>query len=307
MNTDESSSQKIGIKKLTKQYPKTNKPSLKNLSLHVNGGEVYGFLGPNGAGKSTAIRTLLNFIQPSSGSATILGLDIIKDSVEIKKSVGYLSGDFATYNKMTGANYLEFMGELQPPTSKQYVKELISRLKAEPAKKMSDLSRGNKQKFGIIQAFMHQPDILILDEPTSGLDPLMQEEFYSLVQESKDRGAAIFMSSHIMSEVQRMCDRVGIIREGKLIEEKNIADMSNDASQTFDISFNGKVPIADLKKIKSAKVVSVDESSVTVHMHGELAPLFAVLAKNEVTKIDARNLDLEEMFLSFYSDKGVEK
>jgi ABC-2 type transport system ATP-binding protein len=197
------------------------------------------------------------------------------------------------------------MGELQPPASKQYVQELIKRLKAEPAKRMGDLSRGNRQKFGIIQAFMHKPDILILDEPTSGLDPLMQEEFYKLVVEAKERGAAVFMSSHIMSEIQRMCDRVGIIRDGKLVDEKTIADMATQASQTFDITFNGKVPIADLKKIKSARVVAGKDSSVTIHMHGELAPLFKVLSNYEVTKMDARNLDLEELFLSFYSGKGA--
>jgi ABC-2 type transport system ATP-binding protein len=294
---------KIVINNLTKQYQGTSKPSLQNLTLHVNAGEVYGFLGPNGAGKSTAIRTLLNFIQPTSGNASILNLDIVKDSVEIKKHVGYLSGDFAIYPKMTGANYLEYLGELQPPESKKYVQDLIKRLKAEPTKRMGDLSRGNRQKFGIIQAFMHKPDILILDEPTSGLDPLMQEEFYKLVLEAKERGAAVFMSSHILSEIQRMCDRVGIIRDGKLVDERNISDMTAQASQTFDISFNGKVPLSELKKIKSAKLVESTDSSVTIHMHGELAPLFKILSTCEVTKIDARNLDLEELFLGFYSNK----
>lgn len=294
---------KIVVKNLTKQYSGTSKPSLENLSLNVNAGEVYGFLGPNGAGKSTAIRTLLNFIQPTSGTANILGLDAVKDSVEIKKSVGYLSGDFAIYPKMTGNNYLKYMGELQPPVSKKYVQDLIKRLKAEPKKRMGDLSRGNRQKFGIIQAFMHKPDILILDEPTSGLDPLMQEEFYKLILEAKERGASVFMSSHILSEIQKMCDRVGIIRDGKLVDERAISDMSSHASQTFDITFNGNVPAAELKKIKSARVVSIKDSNVTIHMHGELAPLFKVLSNYEVTKIDARNLDLEELFLGFYTGK----
>ena len=300
---NEATIKKIVVNNLTKQYSGTSKPSLDDLTLHVNAGEVYGFLGPNGAGKSTAIRTLLNFIQPTSGSATILDLDIVKDSVKIKESVGYLSGDFAVYPKMTGANYLYYMSELQPPESKEYVLELVKRLKAEPTKQMGDLSRGNRQKFGIIQAFMHKPDIIILDEPTSGLDPLMQEEFYKLVLEAKERGAAVFMSSHIMSEIQKMCDRVGIIREGKLVDEKTIADMANQASQTFDITFNGSVPIAELKAIKAARVVSHEDSNITIHMHGELTPLFKVLAKHEVTKMDARNLDLEELFLSFYSGK----
>lgn len=304
MGSIDNSSNLIVIDKLSKRYSSTKKLALDNVSLHINSGEVYGFLGPNGAGKSTAIRTLMNFIQPSSGSATILNLDIVKDSVAIKKSVGYLSGDFAVYPKMTGAQYLNYMGDLQPPASKKYIDELIKRLKAEPNKKLGELSRGNRQKFGIIQAFMHQPQILILDEPTSGLDPLMQEEFYKLLAEAKSRGAATFMSSHILSEVQRTCDRVGIIRDGKLIEERIIAEMELEASQTFDISFSGNVPTADLKKISGAKITIVDKSSVTVHMHGKLAPLFSVLAKNDVTKIDVRNLDLEELFLGFYESKG---
>jgi ABC-2 type transport system ATP-binding protein len=295
----------IELNNLVKVFGSTR--AVDGVTLHVDKGEVYGFLGPNGAGKSTAIRTLLNFIQPTSGSATILDLDVVNDSVEIKKSVGYLSGDFAIYAKMTGEQFLKYMGELQPPASKKYVDELIRRFKAEPKKKLGELSRGNRQKFGIIQAFMHKPQIVILDEPTSGLDPLMQEEFYKLVAEAKQRGAAVFMSSHILGEVQRTCDRVGIIRSGKLIEERVIAEMATEASQTFDITFSGKVPLSELKKIKRAKVTDVDKSSVTIHMHGKLAPLFSVLAKSDVTKIDARNLDLEEMFMGFYSDKKAKK
>jgi ABC-2 type transport system ATP-binding protein len=293
----------IIIKELTKKYKGSDRFALKDLSLEVHAGEVYGFLGPNGAGKSTAIRTLLNFILPTSGSATILGMDIVEKSVDIKRNVGYLSGDFALYPKMTGSQYLEYLGQLQPPSSKGYVSDLLKRLKAEPEKKLGNLSRGNRQKFGIIQAFMHQPKILILDEPTSGLDPLMQEEFYKLVAEAKTRGAAIFMSSHILSEVQKTCDRLGIIRDGKLVDERVIADMNTEASQTFDIVFADKPPIAELKKIKDARVTIGKDGQVTVHMHGKLAPLFSVLAKHDVTNIDGRNLDLDELFLGFYTDK----
>lgn len=291
----------IVLNKLTKQYPGTAKPSLKDISLHVNYGEVYGFLGPNGAGKSTAIRTLLNFIQPTSGTATIKGLDVVKDSVEIKKSIGYLSGDFAIYPKMTGANYLNFMSDLQPPTTKKYMEELLTRFKAEPSKKMGELSRGNRQKFGIVQAFMHQPDVIILDEPTSGLDPLMQEEFYKLISESKERGASVFISSHIMAEVQRICDRLGIIRNGKLVDEMVIADLEKKAAQSFIIIFADKPPIPELKKIPGSKVEIKNDNSVLVHMRGELKGLFKVLAKHDVNNIDAQNVDLENTFLSFYS------
>lgn len=294
----------IRINKLTKQYPGTKTPALKALTLHVNSGEVYGFLGSNGAGKSTAIKTLLNFLQPNGGSATIKGLDIVKDSVEIKKYVGYLSGDFAIYPKMTGNQYLQYMSELQPPASKKYMNDLIARFDAQPAKKMGDLSRGNRQKFGIIQAFMHQPEIIFLDEPSSGLDPLMQEEFYNLVNESKQRGAAIFLSSHVMAEVQRTCDRVGVIRNGKLVDEMIISELRDKAAQSFVIEFIGKAPLVELRKIPRAKVEVRSQQTVVVYMHSELRPLFKVLSRHEVKTIDAENLDLENMFLGFYGNGG---
>lgn len=297
----------IVAENLSKKYAGTDVFALKNLKFEVKPGEVYGFLGPNGAGKSTTIRILMNFIQPTSGSAKILGNDVVSEAVEIKRSVGYLSGDFAIYPKMTGKHYLAYMNELQPPSSKSYLNELVARLKAEPNKKLGALSRGNRQKFGIIQAFMHQPDILILDEPTSGLDPLMQEVFYELIAEAKARKTAVFMSSHILSEVQRTCDRIGIIRSGKLVDELVMADMAAEASQTFDIEFSNNPPTAELKKIKGAHIDKTDGNSVTIHINGKLSPLFAVLARHEVAKLDARNLDLEDLFLGFYQEDKEKK
>lgn len=296
----------ISIQKMSKRYAGSERYALKQLTLKVNKGEVYGFLGPNGAGKSTAIRTLMNYIQPTEGQATILGKDIVTESVAIKEHIGYLSGDFAIYPKMTGRQFLSYMHDLQP-ADKAYTRELTKRLKADLSKKMGELSRGNRQKIGIIQAFMHKPSVLILDEPTSGLDPLMQEVFYELVRESKNRGAAVFVSSHILSEVQKICDRIGIIREGKLVDEQDIAMLSKVASQTFDISFASDPPLAELKKIKGLSVGDISGNDITVRLHGKLAPLFAVLAKHDVSKLDARNLDLEEVFLGFYEDKGVKR
>lgn len=297
----------ISIQKLSKRYGRSQTYALRDLSLAVMPGEIYGFLGPNGAGKSTAIRLLMNFIQPSGGSATILGQDIVKDSVNIKRSIGYLSSDAGMYRKMTGGQFLDYMSELQPAVSAAYRKELVKRLKADPRKRLGELSRGNRQKIGIIQAFMHQPQILILDEPTSGLDPLMQEEFYELVKESKQRGASVFTSSHILSEVQKMCDRVGIIREGKLVGERKIAEMAAEAAQTFDITFAGPPPLAKLNKINGVQTTLQEGNSVTLHLHGKLAPLFTELAKHDVTAIDTRQLDLEEVFLRFYHDEGGKK
>lgn len=291
----------IATKGLSKRYKGVDVYALKDLDLDIKAGEVYGFLGPNGAGKSTTIRTLMNFIQPTSGSATIMGLDIVKGSVRIKRSVGYLSSDMAMYGNMTGHQFLDYMSELQPGHDDSYRRELTKRFTPDLDKKLGDLSRGNKQKVGIVQAFMHKPDVLIMDEPSSGLDPLMQEAFYDLLKESSKRGAAVFMSSHILSEVQRVCDRVGIIREGKLVVERDIAEMTKEAAHTFDITFAGKPPLDKLKKVKGVNVSRHDDHSVRVHIHGELAPLLAELGKCDVVKLDARQLDLEEMFMRFYN------
>ena len=296
----------IEIKNLSKRYSGTSVYALKNLSLSVMPGEVYGFLGPNGAGKSTTIRLVMNFIQPTSGEIKILGKDAVRDSVEIKKSVGYLAGDFAVYPKMTGRQYLDYLSELQPP-AKGYRRELTKLLNADLNKKLGDLSRGNRQKIAIIQAFMHRPQILILDEPSSGLDPLMQEVFYQLVNDAKARGASIFMSSHIMGEVQKMCDHVGIIREGQLVSEEDMSKLAKKAAQTFDITFSDKTPVAELRKIPGVRVEHKDHGKVTLHINGKLSPLFSVLARHDVLNIDARNLDLEDYFLKFYEIKGDKK
>ncbi|HEX5744111.1 MAG TPA: ABC transporter ATP-binding protein, partial [Candidatus Saccharimonadales bacterium] len=230
----------------------------------------------------------------------------VEDSVAIKRSVGYLSSDMALYGKMTGHQFLDYMGGLQVGGT-DYRDKLIRRFQPELDKKLGSLSRGNKQKVGIVQAFMHQPDVLIMDEPSSGLDPLMQEAFYDLLQESASRGAAVFMSSHILSEVQRICDRVGIIRHGKLIVERDIREMAKEAAHTFDITFAKKPPLAKLKTVKGVEVSSRDGNSVRVHLHGEVAPLLKELSGYDVVKLDARQLDLEEMFMRFYNDTPEEE
>ncbi|MGH7191945.1 MAG: ABC transporter ATP-binding protein, partial [Candidatus Saccharimonadales bacterium] len=278
----------IATKGLSKRYKRNDTYALKDLDLRIKAGEVYGFLGPNGAGKSTTIRTLMNFIQPTDGSAIVMGLDIVKDSVKIKRSVGYLSSDMAMYPKMTGHQFLDYMSELQPDADAAYRAELTKRFTPELDKKLGDLSRGNRQKVGIVQAFMHRPDVLIMDEPSSGLDPLMQEAFYDLLKETAGRGAAVFMSSHILSEVQRVCDRVGIIREGRLVVERDIAAMTKEAAHTFDITFADKPPLDKLRKLKDVNVSRHDEHSVRVHIHGGLSPLLGELAKHDVVKLDAR-------------------
>lgn len=291
---------------LSKRYRGSDRLALDNVSLRVMPGEVYGFLGPNGAGKSTTIKLLMNFLQPSGGTAKILGYDIVKDSVKIRKSIGYLSGDMAMYPKMTTGEYFDYMSELQGQFDNSYQKYLIKKLKPEMKKRLGELSRGNKQKVGIIQALMHKPNVIIFDEPTTGLDPLMQEVFYELLREAKQRNATIFVSSHILSEVQKMCDRVGIIRDGKLVGEDNISELAFEATQTFDLEFSGEAPLAALKKIKGAKIISASGHKATIHIHGKLKDLLVVLAKSDITKMDARTLDLEEEFMHYYQ-QGAKK
>ena len=290
----------ITLNKLSKRYPGAKEFSLKNVTLSVPAGEVYGFLGANGAGKSTTIRTLLNFIQPTEGTATIMGLDIVQDSVAIKRHVGYLAGELALYDKMTGKQFLSYMAELQPVKEKGYISELVRRFGADINKPIGELSKGNRQKFGVIQAVMHQPDVLILDEPTSGLDPLMQEEFFKIVREFKERGASVFVSSHNFAEVQRMCDRIGFLRDGKLISEQTLADLANKAAHTFTLTFAKDAPVAELKKLAKSHVNVIDDHRVTISVEGQLTPLFGVLASHTVTHLEQQEINLEEEFMRFY-------
>ena len=289
---------------LTKQYAGMQQPALNGVSLSVAAGEVYGFLGANGAGKSTAIRTLLNFIEPTSGTAAICGLDIVADSVAVKKHVGYLAGEVALYDHMTGKEFLAYMAALQPPRSKGYVAELTKRFEADTRRPLGDLSKGNRQKFALIQAVMHEPDVLILDEPTSGLDPLMQEEFFRLVRESRARGAAVFLSSHNFSEVQRICDRIGFIRSGKLVAEQTLAELASQASHTFTLTFADTAPVGDLRKLPHTHLTTHDKHHLTISIDGELTPLLQLLGRHHVTRLEQQEVNLEEEFMRFYKDGG---
>lgn len=285
---------------LSKCYTKGDGFALQKLNLTIMPGEIYGYLGPNGAGKSTTIRLLMNFIQPTEGHARILGLNAVGDSVEIKKSVGYLPGEFAFYPDLTGRQFLTYMADLLPYRRKDNA-ALLARLFEVPLdRRLGTLSKGNRQKIGVIQALAGEPDVLVLDEPTSGLDPLMQEVFYEQIRAAKARGATIFFSSHDLSEVQKICDRAGFIRGGKLIAEQTIGQLSRSAVQTYHISFVGDAPLAELKRIRGLKVTSNTPRHVTVKVTGDLRQLFGLLSKCQVHSIDRREIDLEEEFLRFY-------
>jgi ABC-2 type transport system ATP-binding protein len=293
----------ITTNNLTKVYPGSSTPALDKLSISIQPGEVYGYLGANGAGKSTTIRLLMNFLQPSSGSAQISGLDIVEDTVKIKQRIGYLAGDVALYPKTTGKELLDYLAALQGTVDPSYRKTLEKRFEADLNKPTDSLSKGNRQKIGILQAFMHRPDVLILDEPTSGLDPLMQEAFYETLHEASQRGAAILMSSHNLAEAQRACSRVGIIKHGKLIHEQAISTESSLGGTTFRIVLQTRTDMVKIKKSRQLKLVSEDGNVVTVQPSSSIADALGALGKLNIVSISTQQLSLEDEFLDFYGDK----
>ncbi|HSX05720.1 MAG TPA: ABC transporter ATP-binding protein [Candidatus Saccharimonadales bacterium] len=288
--------------RLTKYYDHDKVAALDSLSLQIAGGEVYGYLGANGAGKSTTIRLLMNFLQPTSGSAQINGLDVVRDYVAVKKQVGYLAGDVALYAKTTGRELLDYLAKQQGGVDADYRRKLERRFEAETIKPISALSKGNRQKIGILQAFMHQPQVLILDEPTSGLDPLMQEAFYDTVRETRDRGAAVLMSSHNLAEAQRVCDRIGIIKHGKLIHEQSLATGTELSKTTFRVVLADPKTITKLHKAPHLKFLSEDGNAVLLQATGSIAEALASLSKFDIRDLATQQLSLEDEFLGFYGD-----
>lgn len=288
---------------LTKRYGHDPRPALDKLNLSIAPGEVYGYLGANGAGKSTTIRLLMNFLQPTGGSAQIAGLDIVRDSVAIKKRVGYLAGDVALYQKTTGKELLDYLAALQGQVDRDYRRILEKRFEAETSKPISALSKGNRQKIGILQAFMHRPDVLILDEPTSGLDPLMQEAFYDSIREASSRGAAVLMSSHNLTEAQRVCDRIGIIKHGKLIHEQVITGDSPLSKPTFRVVLANAADGAKIKKAAHLTFVSQEGPVAVVQAADSVAAALGALSKFNIREFSTQQLNLEDEFLDFYGDK----
>lgn len=285
---------------LIKQYPGAVSPAINGLNLQVKRGEVYGYLGANGAGKTTTIRLILNFLLPTSGSAVVLGLDSVEDSLAIKRHIGYLAGDIALYSKASGRELLDYLGRLQGMKSQAYRHQLEDRFKADLSKPIAQLSKGNRQKIGIIQAFMHQPEVLILDEPSSGLDPLMQEAFFETVKEAKESGAGIFMSSHNLAEAQRICDRVGIIKSGQLIHEQPVK-ASGIANTIFRVSL---VTLRDIDKLKSTIgllfLKQVDDTTLLLQPTESISRALKLLGQFDIREFSSKALDLEEEFEEYY-------
>lgn len=264
-------------------------------------GEVFGYLGPNGAGKTTTIRTLLDFIRPTRGRAAIFGLDTHQHSREIRRRVGYVPGELELYKNLTGAGFLRYMGHLRGGVEWRFVEELATRLECDLSRRIRSLSHGNKQKIGLVQSFMHKPEPLILDEPTLGLDPLMQQEFYRLIAEVKAEGRTVFLSSHILPEVERVCDRVGIIREGRLITVEDIATLKTRALRRLEIHFATLVSQEAFADVAGVRDVTVEDSVLRCTVVGALDALIKAAARFEVVNVISHEPSLEEIFLAYYS------
>ena len=288
----------IETKRLTKSYGEH--PALVGVDLEVREGEVFGYLGPNGAGKTTTIRTLLDFIRPTSGSASVLGLDTRRHSREIRRHVDYLPGDMVLYERMTGGELLRYLAKLRGGVDWRFVEELAERLECDLTQRIHTLSRGNRQKIGLVQSFMRKPELIIMDEPTSGLDPLMQQEFYRLVEEVKADGRTVFISSHVLPEVERICDRVGIIRKGRLITVEAVSAMKERALHQLEFHFATPVQQKVFAKLPGVSDVTVEDSVLRCTVIGKPDALIKAVAQYEVVKLISHEPSIEEVFLSYY-------
>ncbi|HLA65803.1 MAG TPA: ABC transporter ATP-binding protein [Candidatus Saccharimonadales bacterium] len=284
---------------LTKHYGKVQ--ALVDLTLDVRSGEIFGFLGPNGAGKSTMIRTLLGFLHPTQGSATVLGLDVTTDSVEIRRRIGYLPGGIALYDSLTGKDALDYLVDLQgrEPVRRDELSERLQMPASVLKRRVRDYSRGMRQKLGVIQALQHDPELAILDEPTEGLDPLMQHAFYAILDDLRAQGRTIFFSSHVLSEVERLCDRVAIIRAGHLMALQHVDELLARRKRKVELRWRGAAP--DLSGIPGIADVVIKGDVMRATLLGEVAPFVRAIASPSLEDLTIEPARLEEAFLEYYA------
>ena len=286
----------ISTEKLTKFYGKT--PGIRELDLSVKEGEFFGFIGPNGAGKSTTIRTLLGLIHPTSGQASVLGMDIRKEKSKILSRTGYLPAEAVFYPGMKVKEVLKLSADLRKKDCSREAASLCSRLDLDPERRVDELSFGNRKKAGIIAALQHKPELLILDEPTSGLDPLMQQEFFSILRERNRQGTTIFLSSHILSEIQKNCSRAAIVRSGRLIACGSVEELAKTNARR--VTLRGRI---DLKGLEGVRNVRQTDSDMSFLYTGEISSLLHVLSEGNVTDLSITEPDLEEIFMHYYQQE----
>src|SRR5579863_4218855 len=294
----------IEVENLTKSYG--SKRGITGVSFQVEEGEVFGFLGPNGAGKTTTIRLLMALLRADAGKAHIAGLDCWQQSVAIKKLIGYLPGELSLDPNLTGGQILEYFGHLRGGVDQAYLKQLINRFDLDPTRKFRQYSSGNKRKIGIIQAFMHRPRLLILDEPTNGLDPLNQQEFDRMVKEVRDDGRTVFLSSHILTEVEQTCTRVGIIREGQLVRVGSVTELMDIKRHEITITFANIVPAEAFKTLDGVTKVETlaDGHSLRLTIVGEADAVIKAAAQYPVVSLTSHEPSLEDIFLRYYEGDG---
>jgi ABC-2 type transport system ATP-binding protein len=288
----------ISTRGLTKDYGAGR--GVFDLDLVVAEGEVFGYLGPNGAGKTTTIKLLMGLSHATRGSATILGLDADRDAVAVKRRVGYVPGELPQFGGWRGSEIVAYIAGLRGDIDDREVEAVAKRLDLDLGRKHREYSHGNKQKLALLLAFAPKPALLILDEPTSGLDPLHQQEFYGLVRDARARGATILISSHVLSEVEHLCDRVGIVREGHLATVGQLDELAGMRAHRIEVVFAGPPPVERLRAIPGFEQVAVEGHRVSGMLRGEFEPLLAALASSRITKFESREPSLEEIFLGFY-------
>ena len=294
----------IRTEALTKSYGEHR--GIIDVDLTVNEGEAFGFLGPNGAGKTTTIRTLLDHLRPTSGRALVFGIETTVDPVAIHRRIGYLPGEFALYDKLTGGQTIEYFANLRGGVEPGYQRDLITRLDIDPSRKFKEYSKGNQQKIGLIVALQHRPDLLILDEPTSGLDPLVQQTFFDVIREAKAEGRTVFMSSHILSEVEKTCDRVAIIRDGQLARVDRVEALRDMAHHHVELRFASAPPVGEFEALPGVSEVVATDHTITMRVSGPITPVVHAAARHEVIDFVSREPSLEETFLAEYGHDNSE-
>jgi ABC-2 type transport system ATP-binding protein len=292
----------------TEQLTKTYGPhrGITEVDLTVQEGEVMGFLGPNGAGKTTTIRILLDLIRPTAGRASVFGIDAQADPVAIHRRIGYLPGEFSLYDKLTGAETIEYFANLRGGVDKAYAAELIERLDLDPSRKYKEYSKGNKQKVGLVVAFQHRPDLLILDEPTSGLDPLVQQTFFDLVREARGEGGTVFLSSHIISEVERTTNRVAIIREGRIVRVDQVSALRDLSHHEVTLVFAGPVPTEAFAALEGVSHIQPVDHTLRMRVTGPIGPVVQEAARHDLVDFEGVEPSLEDIFLAEYGREAVD-
>ena len=288
----------IETSKLTKSYGPFR--GIVDVDLAVNEGEIFGFLGPNGAGKTTTIRILLDLIRPTSGRATVFGIESTADPVAIHRRLGYLPGEWNLYDRLTGMETITYFANLRGGIDKSYVAELVQRLDLDPSRRFREYSKGNKQKVGLICALQHRPELLILDEPTAGLDPLVQQTFNELLFEARGEGRTVFLSSHIISEVERTCDRVAIIREGRIVRLDTVEGVRALAAHEVELRFAAPVGAAAFQAIEGVTNLVEEGRALRMLVTGPIAPVVRLAGQYDLVDFVSREPSLEEVFLSEY-------